>query len=226
MVVGDADVEDDLLESLAALAGELDLDRRLLRSEQDAVGEVGAPLGTGRKPLGKRALATPLAEPELLFDEEADVGDRLDVLDEAVVGLPGAEARAGDRGPAACQPDKRRQIDGEPGRVRPAGVAPAVAQAASGPVAATDQDGELIERDRVLLPDEGEQLPVPLGDLVAAPVLPWCSPGCLLLIEDRVRLFLQLDHSLPIPLLGYFSSGVGVCSRSRPALVGRRCRGV
>jgi len=45
VVVGDADVEDDLLESLAALAGELDLDRRLLRGEQDAVGEVRAPLG-------------------------------------------------------------------------------------------------------------------------------------------------------------------------------------
>ena len=118
-----------------------------------------------------------MPEPELVLEEQADVGDGLDVADEAVVGLPGAEARAGDCRAAARQPDERRQVDREPRRLRPACVAPAVAQAACGPVAAADQDGELVERDRVLLPDEGEQLPVPFGDLVAAPVPPWCSPG-------------------------------------------------
>ena len=73
-----------------------------------------------------------------------------------------------------------RSTDRRADLVQPA-VAPAIPEAACGPVAATDQDGELVERDRVLLPDEAEQLPVPLGDLVAAPVPPWCSPGCPLL---------------------------------------------
>ena len=95
-------------------------------------------------------------------------------------------SRAGDARAAAGQPDKRRQVDGEPGGLRPAGRAPAVAQAAGGPVAATDQDGELIERDRVLLPDESEQLPVPRGDLVAAPIPPCCSPGWSFFFADRV----------------------------------------
>jgi len=157
---------------------------------------VGAPLGAGGEALGKRALASPLAELELAFEEEADICDRLDVADETVVGLPGAKARAGDARAAARQPDERRQLDREARGLRPPGIAPAVAQAARCPVAATDQDGELVERDRVLLRDEAEQLPVPVGDLVAAPVPPWCSPGRPLFVEDRVRLFLQLDHSL------------------------------
>jgi len=123
------------------------------------------------------------------------------MVDEAVVGLPGAEARAGDGRAAARQPDERRQVDGEASGLRPARGAPAVAEAAGGAVAAADQDGELIERDRVLLTDEAEQLPVPLGDLMAAAVPPNCSPGCPLAVEDRVRLFLQSDHSLPLPLL-------------------------
>ena len=54
--------------------------------------------------------------------EKADVGDGLDVPDEAVVRLPGAEAGPGDARAAAGQPDKRRQIDGEPSRLRPAGT--------------------------------------------------------------------------------------------------------
>jgi len=216
LVVGDAEVEHDLFEPLAALAGEFDLDRRLLRSKQETVGEVSAPLGTGREPLGERPLALPPAEPELVLDEQADVGDSLDVPDEAVVGLPRAEAGAGDSRPAAREPDERRQLDREASGLRPAGGAPAVAQTAGGSVAATDQDGELVKRERVLLRDEGEQLPVPVGDLVAAPVSPWCSPGWSLLVEDRVGLFLQLDHSLPLLLLAGVLSGVGVCSRSRP----------
>ena len=44
--------------------------------------------------------------------------------------------------------------------------------------------------------------PVPFGDLVAAPVPPCCSPGWSFFVEGRVCLFLQLDHSLPCPLLG------------------------
>jgi len=114
VVVGDADVEHDLLEPYAALAGQLDLNRGL-RREQDAVGEIRAPFGTRREALSERALAPPLPEPELLFDEKPDVGDGLEVPDEAVVGLPGAEARAGDRGAAARQPDERGQVDREPG---------------------------------------------------------------------------------------------------------------
>ena len=132
-----------------------------------------------------------------MFEEEADVDDCLDAADEAVVGLPGAEARTGDARAAARQPDERRQVDREPGRLRPAGRTPAVAKATRGPVAAADQDGELVERDCVLLSDEAEQLPVAFGDLVAAPVPPWCSPVWSFFVEDRVRLFLQLDHSLP-----------------------------
>lgn len=127
LVVGDAQVENDLLEPAAALAGQLDLDRGLLRCVQDAVGEVRAPFGAGREALGERTLALPATEPELLFEEEANVGDGLDVLDEAVVGLPGADAAAGDARAAARKPDKRRQLDREPGRVRPAGRTPAIA---------------------------------------------------------------------------------------------------
>ena len=83
-------------------------------------------------------------------------------------------------------------------------MAPAVAQAAGGSVTATDQRGELIERDRVLLSDEAEQLPVPFGDLVTSPVPP-CSPGWSLFVEDRLGLLLQLDHFLPLPLPGLLS---------------------
>jgi hypothetical protein len=51
--------------------------------------------------------------------------------------------------------------DREASGVGPARVAPAVTQAACGPVAATDQNCELVDRDRVLFPDEAEQFPVP-----------------------------------------------------------------
>ena len=196
-VVADGVVEHDLLEASAALEGELDLDRGPLRGEEDGVDEMVAEAGLRPRLLGKEALAAPLSEAELVLDEEADVGDGLDVRNEAVVGLPSAEARAGDARAATCQPDERRQINGEAGRAGPAGRAPAVAESAGGPVAAPDQDGELVECDRVLLPDEAEQLPVTLGDLVAAPVPP-CSPGWSLFGVDRVRLFLQLDHFLPL----------------------------
>ena len=81
-------------------------------------------------------------------------------------------------------------------------MAPAVAQAAGGPVAATDQDGELVECERILVRDEGEQLPVSLGDLMAAPVPAWCSPGWSFFVEGRVCFFLQLDHFLLLLLLG------------------------
>ena len=204
LLVGDAEVEDDLFDALAALERELDLDRRRGVAVEDRVGEVVAVERAGAGLLGEGAFALPAAEPELAFEEQADVGDRLDVADEPVVGLPGAEAAAGDRAAAAGEPDERRQLDREPGRLRPAGRTPTIAQAAGGPVAATDQDGELVERDRVLLCDEGEQFLVAFGDLVAAPVSPWCPPCWSLLVDDRVRLFLQLDHSLPVPLHALF----------------------
>jgi hypothetical protein len=200
LLVGDAEVEDDLFDALAALERELDLDRRCGVAVEDRVGEVVAVARAGAGLLGECAFALPAAEPELLLDEEADVGDRLDVADKTVVGLPGAEAAAGDRAAAAGEPDERRQVDREPRGLRPAGRTPTIAQAAGGPVAATDQDGELVECDRVLLCDEGEQFLVAFGDLVAAPVPPWCPPCRSLLVDDRVRLFLQLDHSLPVPL--------------------------
>lgn len=159
------------------------------------------PLRASRELLCEGALACPLAEPELAFEQEANVGDSLDVPNKTVVRLPGAKARTDDARAATRQPDERRQVDRQASRPGPAGLAPAVPEAACGPVAATDQDGELVERDRVLLPDEAEQLLVPLGDLVPAPVPPSCSPGWSFFVEDRVRLFLQLDHSLQLPLL-------------------------
>ena len=182
------------------------------------------PLRASRELLCEGALACPLAEPELAFEQEANVGDGLDVPNKAVVRLPGAKARTGDARAATRQPDERRQVDRQASRPGPAGLAPAIPEAACGPVAATDQNGELVERDRVLLCDEAEQLPIPLGDLVAAPVPPY-SPGWSFFVEDRVGLFLQSDHSLSVRLLARSFSWPCVCSRSRPALVGRRCRG-
>ena len=201
LVVGDADVEHDLFEPSAALERELDLDRRLPWSEEDGVGEMLPPLRTSRELLCEGALALPVAQKELAFEQEANVRDSLDVPNKTVVRLPGAEARAGDARAATRQPDERRQVDRQASRPGPAGLAPAIPEAARGPVAATDQKGELVERDRVLLSDEAEQLLVPLGDLVAAPVPPSCWPGWSCFVEDRVRLFLQLDHSLQLPLL-------------------------
>ena len=201
LVVGDADVEDDLFEPGATLQRELDLDRGPLRGEEDGVGEMLPSLRASRELLCEEALACPLAEPELAFEQEADVGDGLDVPNKTVVRPPGAKARTGDARAATRQPNERRQVDRQASRPGPAGPAPAIPEAACGPVTATDQNGELVERYRVLLCDEAEQLLVPLGDLVAAPVPPSCSPGWSFFVEDRVRLFLQLDHSLQLPLL-------------------------
>ena len=97
-----------MFEPVAALAGQFDFDRCLLRCEQDTVGEMSAPFGAGREALGERTLAPPLPEPELVLDEQANVGNGLDVADEAVVGLPGAEARVGDARAAAGEPDEWR----------------------------------------------------------------------------------------------------------------------
>jgi hypothetical protein len=203
VVVVDAEVGEDLLEAGAAFEGELDLDRDPFGCAEDGVGEVvlGAPVGAGAAAAGERAFALPGAEVELVFEQEADVGDGLEVGDEAVVGLPGAEAAAGDACAAACEPEEGGQVDGEAGGAGPAGVDPAVAQAAGGAVAAADQEGELVECERVLLCDQAEQLPVPVGDLVAAFVSA-CSPALFLLLS-RERLLCQC-RSPPLSV-GYWS---------------------
>jgi len=127
LLVGDAEIEDDLLDALAALERELDLDRRRGVAVEDRVGEVVAVGRARTRLLGEGAFAFPAAEPQLLLEQQADVADRLDVADEAVVGLPGTEAAAGDRGPTAGKPDERREVDGETGGAGPAGGDPAVA---------------------------------------------------------------------------------------------------
>ena len=141
------------------------------------------------------AFAFPGTELELALEQQPDVGDCLDVGGEAGVCLPGPERGLGDLAAAAGQPDKRRQVDGELGALRPAGIAPAVAQAARGAVGAADQSGQLVEGDGVLLSDQPEQLDVPFRDLVAASVPP-CSPPSLSLIRERLccqcRLLLYL----------------------------------
>ena len=91
-VVLDAQVGDDLLQAGAALERELHLDRNPLGGMEDAVGEVGSRVPVGAEAAGERAFAFPAAETELVLDEKADVGDRLEVGDQAVVWLPGAEA--------------------------------------------------------------------------------------------------------------------------------------
>jgi hypothetical protein len=111
-VVVDAQAGDDLLQAGAALERELDLDRNSLAGVEDGVGEVGlrSPVGAGAgaEAARERAFAFPLAETELVFEQEANVGDGFEVGDEAVVGLPGAKARAGDARAAAREPDERR----------------------------------------------------------------------------------------------------------------------
>ena len=212
LVVGDADVEHDLFEPARLFS---------VSSTSIAVRPGVRRTASGRCSRRSERAANCFArershvqspEPELAFEQEANVGDSLDVPNKTVVRLPGAEARAGDARAATRQPDERRQVDRQASRLRPAGLAPAIPEAARGPVAATDQHGELVERDRVLLSDEAEQLSVPLGDLVAAPVPPSCSPGWSFFVEDRVRLFLQLDHSLQLPLLSGLVLLVLVCA--------------
>ena len=223
LVVGDAEVEDDLVDPLAALERELDLDRGLRVAVQDRVGEVVAVARARAGLLCECAFALPAAEPELVFEQQADVGDGLEVADEAVVGLPGAEAAARDRAAAAGQPDERRQLDRELRGAGPAGVDPAVAQAAGGSIAAPDEDRELVECERVLLSDVGEQLAVSAGDLVAA-LVSACSPLALLPVS-RDRFIFQCRSLLPslpfadprvLPLPPRIPWGVAAVVRDHP----------
>ena len=135
------------------------------------------------------------------------------------MGLPGAVAGIDQPAAAAGEPNKRRQVDSEACALCPAGVAPAVAQATRGPVAAADQAGELVERDRILLRDQPQQLQVPLGNLEAASVSPptplalFSIPGrrcqcfhllrqlfvLVLLVVDRVCLLRPRSRSLIRP---------------------------
>jgi hypothetical protein len=71
LVVGDAEVEDDLLDALAALERELDLDRRRGVAAEDGVGEVVAVARARAGLLGEGAFAFPAAEPELLLQQQA-----------------------------------------------------------------------------------------------------------------------------------------------------------
>lgn len=102
---------------------------------------------------------------------------------EAWVGVPGAVGGVDESAALASEPDKRGQVDGQLGAVRPAGVAPAVSEAARGAVAAADQAGQLVERDRVLLRDQPKQLDVSLRDPVAALVS--ASPPPTLLVSGE-----------------------------------------
>ena len=135
--------------------------------------------------LGERAFAFPGTELQLALEQQPDVGDRLDVGGEAGVCLPGA---VGGSVEPCCRGWSARQTAA--GRRRacalcPAGVAPAVAQAARGPMGAADQSGELVEGDRVLLRDQPQQLDVSFRDLEAASVSP---PTPLALSHSRSSL--------------------------------------
>src|SRR5438105_15346440 len=103
----------------------------------------------GMEALRDDAFAFPAAEAELALEQQPNVGYRFDVGGEALVGLPGAEWRLGDLAAAAGQPDEGRQVDGELGALCPAGVTPAIAEAAGGAVGTADQARELIESDGV-----------------------------------------------------------------------------
>ncbi len=208
LVVVEAEVGDDLLEPATALERQLDLDRNTLGRVQDRVGQVSAKPPVGAQAPRDRPLAFPSSESQLPVEKEAHVGHGLEVVDEPVARLPGAQPVAGDRRAAAGQPDERRQVDGETSGARPAGVDPAVPESAGGPVAAPDQDRELVERECVLLGDVGQQLAISVGDLVAA-LVSACSPASLLFVS-RERFFSQCRSLLPS-----ISVSDPVCSRSR-----------
>jgi hypothetical protein len=176
---------DDRCQAGAAFECEFDLDRDPLVADEEGVGQVGTCGGARGPGLGERALAFPCAESQFSFEQHAHVGNGLDVGGEAGVGIPGAVGRVDEFAALAGEPDERGQVDGELGAVCPARVAPAVAQAASGAVAAADQAGELVERDRVLLRDQPKQLDISLRDPVAAlvsasppPTLPVSRERC------------------------------------------------
>jgi hypothetical protein len=184
-VVVPAQLLDDRCEPGAALEGELDLDRDPLVAGEDCVGQAGPAVGARRPGLRERAFAFPGSEPQFAFEQQAQVGDGLDVRSEAGVRVPGAVDGADESAAAAGEPDERGQVDGELGAVRPAGVAPAVAQASGGAVAAADQTGELVKRDRVLLPNQPQQVDVSLRDPVAALVSAPPPPARLILERRR-----------------------------------------
>src|SRR5436189_237376 len=119
------------------------------------------------------------------LEQDSHVGDGLNVGGEAGVGIPGAVGGADQSAALPGEPDERGQVDGELGAVRPAGVAPAVAQAARGAVAADDQTGKLVERNRVLLRDQPEQLDISLRNAVGALVSASPPPASLVPRESH-----------------------------------------
>jgi len=126
------------------------------------------------------------------------------VAGEAGVGIPGAVRGADESAALAAEPDERGQADGKLGAVCPAGLAPAVAQAAGGAVAAADQPGDLVEREPVLLGDQPEQLQVSLRDAVAALVSATPPPIGLVCGKSGsgqlVFLLVLVGCVLPLPL--------------------------